>query len=69
MMHRRFHDAWLMLLLALAGASPLLAQAGQIPPNAVLSDQFESETRLGQLAATRTLVVLYSAEREGSGAA
>jgi hypothetical protein len=64
MMSIRFHGTSLILLFALATTGPLLAQARQIPANAILSDQSGTETRIGQLAATRTVVVIYSAERE-----
>jgi hypothetical protein len=60
----RLHGIWLAVMLALVSASPLLAQARQIPVNTILSDQFGTEVRIGQLAATRTVVVIYSAERE-----
>jgi hypothetical protein len=64
MMSIRFQGTSLVLLFALATTGPLLAQARQIPANAILSDQSGTETRIGQLAATRNLVVIYSAERE-----
>lgn len=60
----RLYGTWLAVILALISAGPLLAQARQIPSNTTLSDQFGTESRVGQLGATSTLVVLYSAERE-----
>jgi len=54
----------LVMTCVLASTGFLYAQARQIPANAALADQFGNETRIGQLAATRTVVVMYSAERE-----
>lgn len=64
-MHRkRLHTTWLVSLFSLVATVQLLAQARQIPSNATLSDQFGTEVRLGQLAVSGSLVVIYSAERE-----
>jgi hypothetical protein len=64
MKNYRLPVTWLVVLLALVATFPLLAQAGQIPLNTTLSDQFGTESSIGQLAASRTVVVVYSAERE-----
>lgn len=64
MKSKPLHAPWLVAIFALIATAPLLAQARQIPSNTTLSDQSGTESRIGQLAATRTMVVLYSAERE-----
>jgi hypothetical protein len=51
MKNYRLHGTWLVAIFALVATVPLLAQAGQIPSNATLSDQFGTESRIGQLAA------------------
>ena len=61
---KRLPGTWMVAIFTLVATGPLLAQARQIPANTILSDQFETESRISQLAATRSIVVIYSAERE-----